>query len=106
LATGKADPLRTKSPSPGLWCKERRRRVSKACPELVEGNVPERTTGAAFWTILRDARVRGLLRMRPADEPGIPMAPPWQLLSHGIASETADADGRREPGSPVISEKQ
>src|SRR6185312_10545344 len=39
--------------SPGLWCKERRRRVSK--------DVPERTNGA-FWTILRRARFASGLR--------------------------------------------
>jgi hypothetical protein len=54
--------------SSGPRPEERRRRVSK--------DVPEYTTGAAFWIILRDAVLRTALRMRQMDGPG----PPWRSL--------------------------
>ena len=43
----------------------RREAASKACPEVVEGDAPVRAgPSAAFWSILRDAR----LRLAPQDE--------------------------------------
>src|SRR6185437_7277294 len=54
--------------SPGLWCKERRRRVSK--------DVPERTNGA-FWSVLRRARFASGLR-HEVDKPAS-RCPTWRL---------------------------
>jgi Flp pilus assembly protein TadG len=69
----------------------RREAPSKACPELVEGDVPGRANGATSWTILRDA----MLRIAPQDEAagfGVARKPPrWE--SSFIARLARDEDG-------------
>jgi hypothetical protein len=77
--------------SPDPLVLRRREAASKACPELVEGDVPGGPNGATRWTILRDA----MLRIAPQDEAvgfGAAQKPPrWELPL--IARLARDEDG-------------